>query len=125
MDTPVLESCMKASSIQLMVCGGELNSNSDTTAHSVKDTRYAARFFYNSAVRPRDIDNLLAKKILKNALNGSKIVVKIRILDVVSILVSILIQRKSQTKTLVVNVHCLVSLLSNLSCVHTHPVVSM
>ena len=37
-----------------------------------------ARFFYTSAVRPRDIDNLLAKKS-KHALNSSKIVVKTRI----------------------------------------------
>ena len=78
MDTPVLESCKKASSVQLTACGVELNSNSDITAHSVKDTRYASRFFYNSAVRPRDIANLLAKKS-KNALNGSKIEVKTRI----------------------------------------------
>ena len=37
-----------------------------------------ARFFYNSAVRPRDIDNLLAKKS-KNVLSSSKTVVKTRI----------------------------------------------
>ena len=83
-----------------------------------------ARFFYTSAVRPRDIDNLLAKKS-KHALNSSKIELKLAFLDVVSILVSILMQRKSQTKNLVVNVNCRVSLLSNLSCVHMLPNVSM
>ena len=37
-----------------------------------------ARFFYNSAVRPRDIDNLLAKKS-KNVLSSSKTEVKTHI----------------------------------------------
>ena len=37
-----------------------------------------ARFFYNSAVRPRDIDNLLAKKS-KNIFENSEILVKTRI----------------------------------------------
>ena len=37
-----------------------------------------ARFFYNSAVRPRDIDNLLAKKS-KNVFRSSKTVVKTHI----------------------------------------------
>ena len=75
MDASVLESRKKSISGQFMACGNELNSNSDTTVYSGKNTRYVARFFYNSAVRPRDIDNLLAKKS-KNALESSKIVVK-------------------------------------------------
>ena len=58
--------------------GGGLNSKSNTTVHNVKDTTYMARFFYNSAVRPRDIDNLLAEKS-RNVFSSSKIVVKTRI----------------------------------------------
>ena len=55
--------------------GGGLNSKSNTTVHNVKDTTYMAKFFYNSAVRARDIDNLLAKKS-KNVFSSSKTVVK-------------------------------------------------
>ena len=64
MDASVLESFKTPISGQFMACGSELNCDSDTSFHSVKDTRYAARLFYNSAVRPRYIDNLLAIKFL-------------------------------------------------------------
>ena len=90
---------------QFMACGNEFNSNSDTSVYSCRNTRYAARFFYNSAVRPRDIDNLLAKKS-KNALESSTIIVKTNVFGRGSILVSRLIQKKSQTKNLVVNANC-------------------
>ena len=68
-------SCRNASVVEN---GDGLNSKSNTTVERVKSTTYMARFFYNSAVRPRDIDNLLAKKP-KNVLSSSKTVVKTRI----------------------------------------------
>ena len=57
---------------------GWSSCKSNTTVHNVKDTTYMARFFYNSAVRPRDIDNLLAKKS-KNVFSSSKTAVKTHI----------------------------------------------
>ena len=63
---------------QLTGDDNELGCNSNTIEGSAKNTKYVARFFYNSAVRPRDIDNLLAKKS-KNIFENSEILVKTRI----------------------------------------------